>query len=359
MQCMTLPDDLVTISAFARRVGLTPSALRFYDDCGLLSPRHVQPDTGYRLYAADQEARARLLRSLREMDLPLAEARLVLEGPPDQAARVLRAHLRTMQDKLEPARRAAAFVLGALAGDSDFAQVTVSGPELASAVRQVGYAVGALEEFPGLAGILVELRDGEVSLVATDRHRLAIRVLTPREFEGTARHLLVPGALLAELTQAATRYDDVLISADSRGATLSAGGHEQPLPTLDAEFPDYRTILEGLDPAPTRTIVDRARLLDVLVNGGLPSVVALTVGSERLTLSAPNDSDEVVVDAVCTGPRLRLGFAAALLGEALAVSVGPDVMLEFRAANRPVVIRSADQGTFTTLAMPTLLDQVA
>jgi DNA-binding transcriptional MerR regulator len=97
---MTATDDLVTISAFARRVGLTPSALRFYDDCGLLSPHQVQPDTGYRLYSPDQEQRARLLRSLREMDLPLADARVVLDGAAADGARTLRAHLRAMEDKL-------------------------------------------------------------------------------------------------------------------------------------------------------------------------------------------------------------------------------------------------------------------
>ncbi len=32
---MSATDDLLTISSFARRVGQTPSALRFYDDCGV------------------------------------------------------------------------------------------------------------------------------------------------------------------------------------------------------------------------------------------------------------------------------------------------------------------------------------
>ncbi|WJJ11434.1 MerR family DNA-binding transcriptional regulator [Prescottella equi] len=46
------PDDLVTIGVFARACGLTPSALRFYDDSGLLSPAHIDPVTGYRYYSA-------------------------------------------------------------------------------------------------------------------------------------------------------------------------------------------------------------------------------------------------------------------------------------------------------------------
>jgi DNA polymerase-3 subunit beta len=359
MSLMTDPDELMTISGFARRVGLTPSALRFYDECGLLSPQQLHPDTGYRLYSADQESRARLLRDLREMDLPLADARIVLDGPAEEGARTLRSHLRAMEERLEPARRAAATVLGSLSGGPDRCEVTLGGPELASAVRQVGYAVGSVEGFPALAGISVEITESDVTLVATDRHRLAIRVLTPAGFEGAPRQLLVRGSELAALTHAATRYDEVVIRIDFQGATFEAGGQETPLTTLDAEFPDYRTILEGLEPAGTRSIVDRAGLLDVIVNGGLPSVIALEVGPDRLTVATPAGGDPVVVAAVCTGPALRLGFASALLGEALAVSIGPEVMLEFSAPNRPVVIRSADQGTFTTMAMPTLLDQAS
>jgi DNA polymerase III subunit beta len=41
----------------------------------------------------------------------------------------------------------------------------------------------------------------------------------------------------------------------------------------------------------------------------------------------------------------------------LSASVGPDALLEIVAQTRPVVVRSADQGTFTTLVMPTRLDE--
>jgi DNA polymerase-3 subunit beta len=52
---------------------------------------------------------------------------------------------------------------------------------------------------------------------------------------------------------------------------------------------------------------------------------------------------------------VRLGFAPGLLAAALAAGVGPDVLLEVAGPGRPVVVRSADQGSFTVLAMPTLL----
>ncbi|MFF8322986.1 MerR family transcriptional regulator [Streptomyces bobili] len=48
--------ELLSISAFARRVGLAPSALRFYDDCRVLRPAWVDGTTGYRFYSTAQEA---------------------------------------------------------------------------------------------------------------------------------------------------------------------------------------------------------------------------------------------------------------------------------------------------------------
>ena len=101
-----MTDELLAISAFARRVGLTPSALRFYDDCGLLRPAKVDDQNGYRYYAPDQEPRAALLRDLREIDLPLAEVRVVLDEGPAAGAAVVRAHLRTVEGKADAARRA-------------------------------------------------------------------------------------------------------------------------------------------------------------------------------------------------------------------------------------------------------------
>ncbi|MFE3626647.1 MerR family transcriptional regulator [Streptomyces goshikiensis] len=50
---------LLGISTFARRVGLAPSALRFYDDCRVLRPAWVDGATGYRFYSPAQEAPCR------------------------------------------------------------------------------------------------------------------------------------------------------------------------------------------------------------------------------------------------------------------------------------------------------------
>jgi len=75
-------DDkpLLNIGAFAIATGLSTVALRHYSEIELFRPVRVDPDTGYRQYAADQIEDARLICGLREVNLPLDEIRTLLAG---------------------------------------------------------------------------------------------------------------------------------------------------------------------------------------------------------------------------------------------------------------------------------------
>jgi DNA polymerase-3 subunit beta len=409
-------DDLVSISAFARRVGLTPSALRFYDDCGVLRPAVVDEGNGYRYYAPAQEPRARLLRDLREIDLPLPEVRRVLDGQPTAAAAVVEAHLRTVEQKAVSTRQAAHRILAGLStATAQAPRVTLGGPELASAIRQVTPSAappeappskpeltgpepsapsrplasgpqatglqpsghqptgsqssgpqpsepqpsgsqssddfgpqetrGAEAFLPALSCVRIELSEAEVTLVATDRYRLAIRKLHPQTFEGTPGAILIPAPALTELSRWLAAADTVHLQAGTE-LTLTTPTDTRTLPSVDAEYPAYQVILDGLEPPACRVIVDRAALADLL---GTEEVVALSIEDGTVTIGDHR------LDAITTGTPLQIGFTTRLLAAALETGVGPDVLLEIHAPDRPVVIRSADQGTFTTLVMPNRL----
>ncbi|GAA5117141.1 MerR family transcriptional regulator [Alloalcanivorax gelatiniphagus] len=89
---MTSSEHLLTIGDFARAVGLTPKALRLYDDLGLLRPAEVDRHSGYRRYAPDQLEGARLVATLRLLGMPLARIQQVLDGPPAAAAQAVEAY---------------------------------------------------------------------------------------------------------------------------------------------------------------------------------------------------------------------------------------------------------------------------
>jgi DNA-binding transcriptional MerR regulator len=65
---------MLTISQFADRSGLSPSALRFYERKGLLLPA-TRRDNGYRAYAPTQVGAARFISSLRAAGISIAAIR--------------------------------------------------------------------------------------------------------------------------------------------------------------------------------------------------------------------------------------------------------------------------------------------
>ncbi|GAB3499919.1 MerR family DNA-binding transcriptional regulator [Amycolatopsis cihanbeyliensis] len=333
---------MLSISAFARTVGLTPSALRFYDDCGVLRPARVDEATGYRHYGTDQQQRAIMLRTLRRAGLPLPEVVEALDGTAEDTRHLLRAHLDRIRQESTAARAAVEDLLRTLPEPA--AEVTLGGAELASAIRQVVPAAGTDPAYPQLTHVLIELDEAEVRLVATDRYRLALRVLEPARTGGCAR-VLVPGMEVQELGRWVMAQPEVVFEFGEAETTVRAGAQARSLRATQDTFPAYREILDGLPPRPHRVIVDRTRLREALpAEAGR---VVLSVAEQRLLVD-----DGAALPATCLGSAPRIAFDPAVLGPALEASVGPDVLLEIGEPFEPVVVRSADQGSFTVLVMP-------
>lgn len=67
------------IGEFSRIARVSGRLLRYYDSIGLLSPRRIDPDTGYRYYTADQLGQLNRILALKDLGLSL-----------DQVARMVR-----------------------------------------------------------------------------------------------------------------------------------------------------------------------------------------------------------------------------------------------------------------------------
>jgi DNA-binding transcriptional MerR regulator len=91
-------DGLLSVGHLARRAGLTTKALRHYDRIGLFVP-HLVDETGYRWYAHDQVATARLIARLRAVDVPLADVRRCVADPA-AVPEVLAAHERRLEARV-------------------------------------------------------------------------------------------------------------------------------------------------------------------------------------------------------------------------------------------------------------------
>lgn len=104
---MNQPKDLFSIGSFANLTRLSIKALRLYDELDILKPLHIDPQSGYRYYGVDQLSSARMIRSMRDMDMPLATIRRVLAVLPvsqAQAELLLRQYLEMRENQIEQIR---------------------------------------------------------------------------------------------------------------------------------------------------------------------------------------------------------------------------------------------------------------
>lgn len=338
----------MTIGTFAERTGLSVSALRFYAAQHVLEPAAVDPTNGYRQYADRQVADGRLVRDLRSLDMPLADISTALACAESERIELIERHLRRLESMVENAHDVARS-LGVDDHSKEQPMTTTSLPanHLAESLGQVLPAAGTDPDQPHLMTVLVEHKGGSIRFVATDRHRLAVRDVVPTESGDDF-------SVVVSATTAATWHDQLRggpeqVALGRDGAALEArqGGTTLRAPALPIEFPGYERFLE---PVPNLSSVrtDRAVLLAMVE--ALEGDLVAQLSDRRLTLEHSTGVEPV--EAAGAGIDRRVVIDAAYLTDALRHAVGPEVVIDLDEPEQPVVVRSADDGTFTTRIMP-------
>lgn len=345
------PADLIPIGAFARRSGLTASALRFYDDSGLLRPANVDAASGYRYYHADQLERAVAVRRLRGLEMPLPVVENVLATDPAHAARLIDEHVASLSIRADEARRAAVGIKAALTATDAVPVATVKGHVLAAAIDQVLVATGESDEHPAISGVHIESGPEALTLVATDRYRLSIRTLVPDETSGAEWAGTLDGADLRSVLGELRRRHVVQLEALPDALRFRARESALHCRLASGRFPDHRALSAAVAPPVTRVVVAKASLLAAL-EAADDETVRLRARPDHLALASPDGAEQASVDAVVDGPDAEVWFGVTVLHPAVATAIGPDLMLDVRGPNEPVTVRSADHGDLATLAMP-------
>jgi DNA polymerase-3 subunit beta len=350
-------DHLLTIGELARRCGLSRSALRFYDECGLLRPVAVDDATGYRYYESSQVSQAQLIRRLRSIDMPVEGVRAFLAAGLDQRRRLLAAQVGQVAEHLAEVRNAADELSACL--DLVPAAITpscvLSGPVLAGAITQVGFAAARAGDGEGLTGILVEAKEESLRLVATDSYRLAIRDLIPDQaMMAASLRTLVSAGELGALREALASVERCDLGQGADGSlALELDGRCVTLAALAGEFPDYEQVLLG-NPVGRHCVVGR-RTLAAAFDG--PGNAPATISFSPTHLRVAGNGRSTMVPTRWDGGGLTVTVNARFIAEALDAHIGPDVAIEAIDALRPLTFRSADAGTLSVLVMPIRTDR--
>lgn len=309
--------------------------------------------TAYRSYAERQVDDAVLIRDLRRLGIGLADVAAFLAATPDDRRAIVEEHLRGLERQLESARAVAhALDVPTSRQETAMTAMIVTADELGRALDQVLPAAGSDAERPVLMCVLVEAKDGSLRLVATDSYRLVIRDLVGREPD-EAFQALLPAATFRRWRTALTGDTAVRVGLDDADLVITGTGVALRGQAVPATFPAYELFL-ARDAAAGHVVVARDGLLGVLerfASGG--GAVLLRAGADELVVLRDDVSE--VLPIRYAGPELHVAVDPAYAADAVPAALGPEVVIEIADPLRPVVFRSADDGTYTTMLMPVRL----
>lgn len=85
-----------TVNKLAQLAGVSTRTLRYYDQCGLLSPVRVSSN-GYRIYGRAEVDRLQQILFFRELGFPLDEIKAILAAPDFDSGTAMEKHLAALQ----------------------------------------------------------------------------------------------------------------------------------------------------------------------------------------------------------------------------------------------------------------------
>lgn len=104
--------EAIPIGEAAARLQMTPSALRYYDERGLVRPASRR--AGKRMYGSDELRRLAFLKVVHRLGVPLDIAAAVLDAPSEQWRDSIRGQLADLDRVIAQARAAQQFLTHAL-----------------------------------------------------------------------------------------------------------------------------------------------------------------------------------------------------------------------------------------------------
>jgi DNA polymerase III subunit beta len=248
---------------------------------------------------------------------------------------------------------------------------SIGSDAFASAVSQSATAAGRDDTLPALTGVRIEIDGETLTLVSTDRYRLAVRELrwTPARPDLSAA-VLVPARALAETARALTAGAEVSIALALPGEEGAGGegmigfegaGRRTTTRLLGGDFPRYQSLLPNqvnsvaeLATGPFAEAVKRVALV-----AERNTAVRLSFSPGQLVLEA-GTGDEAqaveVIEASFEGDDIQIAFNPQYLLDGLTALDSDVTRIAFTESGKPALITGKpapdEQPDYRYLLMP-------
>lgn len=229
-------------------------------------------------------------------------------------------------------------------------------------IRQTVFSVSTSETRPILTGVNWRIEEGELTCIATDSHRLALRKARIETETSEDYNVVIPGKSLNELSKILDDSNDPIEIVITENQVLFKAKHLLFFSRLlEGNYPDTSRLI----PTESKTdivvntkeflhSIDRASLL---AREGRNNVVKFTTiedGIIEISSNTPeigNVVEELQSQSV-EGDELKISFSAKFMMDALKTIEGQEIKISFTGAMRPFVIRPLNDDSILQLILP-------
>jgi DNA polymerase-3 subunit beta len=226
---------------------------------------------------------------------------------------------------------------------------TLQGDVFTQAVAQVAVAADRGDTLPILTGVRVEIEGDKVTLLATDRYRLAMRELTWNPEATDASYVaLVPARTLSDTAKAlgAAGSVEIALGSSAGGDGLigfEAGQRRATTRLLDGEYPKVTSIfpssVDTESVIETSALVEAVKRVSLVAERNTPVRLKFTDGQVAIEAGTGDDAQaSEAVEATLTGPDIEIAFNPHFLLDGLGAVGTAYARLSFTQPSRPAVL---------------------
>lgn len=222
------------------------------------------------------------------------------------------------------------------------------------------YAAATDEDRPVFTGALLEIKENEVTMVATDTHRMAVKKITIDEPATTPMRAIIPTKTLAEVSRLLPTDNPAMINIIWNRTQIVFNFESIYIISrlIEGTYPEYEKVIPSqfdssavIDRREFAGAVDRVSLLakDISYN-----VIRYDWAESNVTLSTQNTEIGMAKEEVAVefkGTPFTISFNGRYISDILRHSTGDNIHL-FLKQNGPVVIRQDNNPNYTYVVTP-------
>lgn len=228
---------------------------------------------------------------------------------------------------------------------------------LKNMIKQTVFAISQDQTKPILMGELLEIIDGEVSLVAIDGYRLAVRTVQVNNVLNNAK-VIIPGKALIDLNSLLSNEENIQLGFDYKNAIFIIEDTKIITRLLEGDFIDYKKLLpreyNSKIKLNTRELLNSIERASLLSQSEKNNLIKLSIRDNSMAITSNTDKgnvyEEVKLDL--EGDYLDIAFNSRYFIEGLKNIESEEIYIEFTTNINPCIIKPADEVQYTYLLLP-------